>query len=51
MTNKTNAIEKCVSCSKDTPYTFNENINTRYYYIEGVGQLCKECYDELYAYV
>ena len=39
-----NPIEKCVVCDKDTEYKFNDNINFRFNYVEGAGQLCKECY-------
>jgi len=43
-----NPIEKCVSCDVDTIYRFNDNIYTRYGYIEGAGQLCKDCYERIY---
>lgn len=42
-------IDVCVSCGKDTPYMNTENINNRHFYIEGAGQLCKECYDKTYS--
>jgi hypothetical protein len=35
-----NPIEKCVVCGKDTPYRFNDHIDTRYGYVEGSGQGC-----------
>lgn len=42
--------EKCVSCGKIvsgiTKYT---HIDFRDYYIEGAGQLCKECYNKIYC--
>ena len=41
-------MENCVSCGKETEYTVNTDINFRYYYVEGAGQLCKECYDKIY---
>lgn len=41
-------IEKCVNCGKETPYTIDNHIDYRNYYIEGVGQLCKDCYNEIY---
>ena len=41
-------IEKCVSCGIDTEYKFNDYIDFRFGYIEGAGQLCKECYVEIY---
>lgn len=40
--------EKCVSCNEVTPYTKNTHITERHYYVEGGGQLCKECYTEIY---
>jgi len=41
-------IEKCVSCGIDTTYTVDQHIDIRQYYVEGVGQLCKKCYDKAY---
>jgi len=40
--------EKCVDCGTETPYTINTHIDLREYYIEGSGQLCKECYKKIY---
>ena len=40
--------ENCVSCGEQTPYPVSENINNRDFYIEGAGQLCKDCYTNLY---
>jgi recombinational DNA repair protein (RecF pathway) len=40
--------EKCVSCGVETPHHFHEHIDYRYYYVEGAGQLCKNCYDNIY---
>lgn len=36
--------EKCVMCGKETQYNISDNINLRYGYIEGMGQLCSPCY-------
>ena len=44
-----NTIEKCVSCGEDTPYTFNENIFNRMWYVEGTGQLCETCHNKTYS--
>jgi hypothetical protein len=44
-----NTIEKCISCAADTPYTIGENINNRYWYVEGAGQLCESCYNTIYS--
>jgi hypothetical protein len=43
-----NELELCVSCNCETIYTKNTNIDYRYCYIEGAGQLCKDCYDKIY---
>jgi len=43
-----NKKDKCVSCNTDTDYDEFEHIDFRYFYIEGVGQLCSECYNKLY---
>ncbi len=39
-----NPIETCVVCGGDTPYRFQDNINMRIGYVEGIGQTCKKCY-------
>jgi len=41
--------EKCILCAVDTEYNIDENINNRYFYVEGAGQLCKDCYDKTYG--
>ena len=43
-----NKKDKCVSCNADTEYDEFEHIDCRYFYIEGVGQLCPECGNKLY---
>lgn len=40
--------EKCVLCGKDIPISIDTHITNRKGYIEGAGQLCKECYHEIY---
>lgn len=40
-------IEKCVLCGEETPYIIDTPIDMRYYYIEGGGQLCEKCYNEM----
>ena len=37
--------DKCVLCGAETPYDVTTHIDYRHGYIEGAGQLCKECYD------
>ena len=41
--------ELCVRCNKPTPYHPNTPITLRRYYVEGSGQLCPLCYQELYG--
>lgn len=41
-------MDKCVFCNKDTEYSKDIHIDERLHYIEGAGQLCKECYDKIY---
>ena len=40
--------DKCVSCGEKSIYDREEYIDFRVGYIEGVGQLCLECYDKIY---
>ena len=40
------AKDKCIMCGEDSPYEFETHIDLRYGYIEGAGQLCKECYEK-----
>ena len=42
-------IEKCIRCGKPTPYDINYSVDQRKYYIDGSGQLCSLCYQELYG--
>jgi len=37
--------DNCVICKNVTSYLTEQHIDTRYHYIEGIGQLCKKCYD------
>jgi hypothetical protein len=39
------AKDKCISCNAETPYEFDTNIEYRAHYIEGIGQLCRTCYN------
>ena len=41
--------ELCIRCNKPTPYHPNTPITLRRYYVEGSGQLCPLCYQELYG--
>lgn len=40
--------DKCVTCGKATLYNKEDHIDTRLGYVEGSGQLCLDCYDEIY---
>jgi hypothetical protein len=37
--------DKCVMCGVETEYDIHTNVNLRFRYIDGAGQLCKKCYD------
>lgn len=41
--------EKCIRCGKLTPYDISYPVILRCYYIEGSGQLCEECWRDLYV--
>ena len=41
--------ELCIRCGKPTPYHPNTPITLRRYYVEGSGQLCPLCWQELYG--
>jgi hypothetical protein len=43
------STEKCASCGKETPYTIDTPIELRSHYVEGGGQLCEHCYNEIYG--
>ena len=40
--------DKCISCGKETEYLVSTHIDYRKYYVEGAGQLCKDCYFDIY---
>ena len=43
-----NGNDKCVCCGKDSGVPCGTPIAERKYYIQGSGQLCGDCYLELY---
>lgn len=43
-----NETEKCIVCGKDTGILSSEPIKKRNNYVSGAGQLCENCYCELY---
>ena len=40
--------DKCVSCGCKTPYEKSDHLDFRLGYIEGAGQLCLDCYENVY---
>jgi hypothetical protein len=40
--------DKCVSCNSKSLYDMQEHIDFRIGYIETAGQLCLDCFDEIY---
>ena len=40
--------DKCVYCGCETKYKMETHIDLREHYVEGAGQLCKECWDKIY---
>jgi len=42
-------FEKCVMCDKVTSEHKNTHIDHRHFYVEGCGQLCKDCYSTIYS--
>lgn len=42
--------EKCVCCGGDTGVLCSTPISKRKHYIEGCGQLCDDCYYDLYIH-
>ena len=41
--------DKCVNCKRETLYHKEEHIDYRLGYIEGVGQLCLDCWEVIYG--
>jgi hypothetical protein len=40
--------DTCVVCEKETEEEINKHIDLRYYYVEGAGQHCRDCFQEIY---
>ena len=40
--------DKCVSCGVETSYDKTDHVDFRLGYVEGAGQLCLDCYSEIY---
>ncbi len=45
---KTEMKDLCVICGVESHHEMNEHIEFRLGYIEGVGQLCLDCYEQTY---
>lgn len=43
-----NYKDLCITCKEETAYSHDVNIDYRLHYVEGAGQLCKNCWDETY---
>lgn len=41
-------MDLCIVCKKPTIYPKDKHIDHRLYYIEGAGQMCRECYEIIY---
>ena len=44
-----NDKDTCVMCGCKTEYDRNEHIDQRMHYVEGAGQLCIECFNNIYS--
>lgn len=42
-----NGKDLCISCDTETEYTHDTDIELRERYIEGAGQLCEPCYNNI----
>jgi hypothetical protein len=40
--------EQCVNCKAQTNVPVNQHVDVRECYVEGVGQLCKDCWNKIY---
>jgi hypothetical protein len=45
---KIDNMEKCVSCGLNTGYSINDHVDSRKTYVDGAGQLCSDCFIEVY---
>ena len=46
MASKKDEYDHCVLCGVETPYKRSTHIDMRTGYVEGAGQLCKNCYEK-----
>lgn len=47
---KVDTYDKCVLCNCETQESTSKPIDFRNFYVEGVGQLCNNCFRETYNY-
>ena len=47
---KPNKHDKCVICGELTEYAEMDHVPARNFYVEGAGQLCQACFDQIYHY-
>lgn len=40
--------ERCIRCGVETEYDVSTPVTVRRWYVEGSGQLCEQCFYELY---
>lgn len=45
---KEELYERCISCKELTGIPKTLDIQERLYYVEGAGQMCRDCWDVLY---
>ena len=38
----------CITCKKETTYHIRTDIENSSHYVEGAGQLCKECWNDYF---
>lgn len=38
----------CVLCDVETQYDKFDHVDSRHFYVDGAGQLCTNCYNDLY---
>jgi hypothetical protein len=44
---KVEHYETCVTCNRGTEVPIDLHVDYRHNYVEGVGQLCHECFSEI----
>lgn len=42
-------FEKCLLCGCETGVPIDQEIDSRAFYIEGAGQLCRDCHKKIYG--